>query len=144
MRRAKFLLLGAAVVGTMGLLLAVGIRGGSGFYYYLTVSEFLDQGAPQRENLRVNGRVVAGTIARRSNGARFVMAEGGQQLPVDYTGVLPDTFVDDAEVVVQGQLRGDGVFEASLLLAKCPSKYEAADDPAPSGPRVLSPAGAGP
>jgi cytochrome c-type biogenesis protein CcmE len=44
---------------------------------------------------------------------------------VRYTGVVPDTFKDDAEVIVTGTLGSDGVFQASDLLAKCPSKYEA-------------------
>jgi cytochrome c-type biogenesis protein CcmE len=44
---------------------------------------------------------------------------------VRYEGVVPDTFKDDAEVIVTGTLGSDGVFQASDLLAKCPSKYEA-------------------
>ena len=44
-----------------------------------------------------------------------------------YHGIVPDTFVDNADVVVEGRLAGDGTFEAHTLLAKCPSKYEAAD-----------------
>ncbi len=50
-----------------------------------------------------------------------------QSLTVRYTGIVPDTFKDDAEVIVSGTLGGDGVFLASDLLAKCPSKYEAAE-----------------
>jgi cytochrome c-type biogenesis protein CcmE len=44
---------------------------------------------------------------------------------VRYDGVVPDTFKDDAEVIVTGTLGSDGTFQASDLLAKCPSKYEA-------------------
>jgi cytochrome c-type biogenesis protein CcmE len=46
---------------------------------------------------------------------------------VAYHGIIPDTFVDDAAVVVEGQLQDDGTFRAHTLLAKCPSKYEAAE-----------------
>lgn len=46
-------------------------------------------------------------------------------LTVRYAGVVPDTFKDDAEVIVSGKLGEDGVFHATDLLAKCPSKYEA-------------------
>ncbi len=48
-----------------------------------------------------------------------------QTMTVRYAGVVPDTFKDDAEVIVSGKLGEDGVFHATDLLAKCPSKYEA-------------------
>ena len=46
---------------------------------------------------------------------------------VRYQGVVPDTFKDDAEVIVAGKLMADGSFRAQELIAKCPSKYEAAE-----------------
>ena len=49
----------------------------------------------------------------------------GKTMIVRYTGVVPDTFKDDAEVIVAGQLGEDNVFHAKDLVAKCPSKYEA-------------------
>lgn len=48
-----------------------------------------------------------------------------QTITVRYTGVVPDTFKDDAEVIVAGILDPSGIFTASELIAKCPSKYEA-------------------
>ncbi len=44
---------------------------------------------------------------------------------VRYTGIVPDNFKDDAEVIVTGTLGSDGVFTGTEVLAKCPSKYEA-------------------
>jgi len=58
----------------------------------------------------------------------FTITDGDSTLPVDYHGIIPDTFVDGAEVVVEGSLKHDGTFVAHMLLAKCPSKYEAADE----------------
>ena len=126
-RRFKFLALAVGIVATMAFLLAVGIRGG--MVYYVTVSEFVDHGATGGDNFRINGKVQPGSIERLPGGARvlFVMTEGSQTLPVDYEGIIPDTFVDDADVVVHGALQPDGTFKADELLAKCPSKYEAAD-----------------
>ncbi|NIV47932.1 MAG: hypothetical protein GWN46_14570, partial [Gammaproteobacteria bacterium] len=54
--------------------------------------------------------------------------DGAATLAVHYHGIIPDTFVDGADVVVEGQLQSDGVFSAHTLLAKCPSKYESADE----------------
>lgn len=51
----------------------------------------------------------------------------GQFVTVRYTGVVPDTFKDDAEVIVAGRLDGPKQFKAQELVAKCPSKYEAGE-----------------
>jgi len=133
-QRTKFLLLGAGIVLCMGVLLVTAMSGSDGLVYYLTVSEFLEHG-DDASGVRVNGRVAIGSIERLASGedVRFVMSDGRGTLPVAYHGIVPDTFVDDADVVVEGRLRADGVFEAHMLLAKCPSKYESADEP-PSRP----------
>lgn len=128
-RRSRFLFLGLGVVATMVFLIVVGMRGQQGLAYYLTVQEFVDHGASRGDHFRVNGKVDAGSIERLPGGrqVRFVMSEGKASLKVDFEGIIPDTFVDGADVVVEGALREDGVFRATTLLAKCPSKYESAD-----------------
>ena len=125
----KFFLIGAGVVASMALLIIVGTQG-SGVGYYMTVSEFLVAEDQTRLGLRVNGKVVHGTISREDSGedVGFDMTDGGAVLVVRYHGIIPDTFVDGADVVVEGALENDGVFAAHMLLAKCPSKYESADE----------------
>ena len=128
-KRLKFVLLGVGIVATMGTLLIVGMSGPGGLSYYLSVSEFV--AAPDRTDggFRINGKVAEGSIVRESTGqdVAFVVTDGEADLPVRYHGIIPDTFVDNADVVVEGRLADDGTFEAHTLLAKCPSKYEAAD-----------------
>jgi len=123
----KIVITVALLVAGFVLLFSVGLKGS--LVYYLTVSEFKD---PARrsdlgDNFRVNGFVKAGTIQRHQGtpGARFVLTDGKQDLPVAYDREVPDTFVDGAEAVVEGSLTADGTFAAQTLLAKCPSKYEA-------------------
>jgi cytochrome c-type biogenesis protein CcmE len=93
------------------------------------VTEFLAEPESAADGFRVNGKVEAGTIVRLPTGqdVTFVMTDGRSTLPVVYHGIVPDTFVDGADVVVEGSLTPGGTFQASTLLAKCPSKYEAAD-----------------
>lgn len=130
-RRMKFLVLGAGVLATMAFLVSVAVSrsGPTGMVYYLTVPEFLSHGGKEDGHFRVNGKVVTGSIERLPTGqdVAFTMAGDGAELRVTYHGIIPDTFVDGADVVVEGKLRGDAVFEATTLLAKCPSKYEAAE-----------------
>lgn len=99
--------------------------------YYYTVSEVAAQGDQMRgQPLRVAGNVVPGSIVTDSTGLRheFVIEEGGKTLPVVYRDVVPDTFQDNAEAVVEGSIDDSGTFQATFLMAKCPSKYEAETD----------------
>jgi cytochrome c-type biogenesis protein CcmE len=63
---------------------------------------------------------------------RFTVEKKGVQMPVRYAQcVVPDTFRDvpnvEVGVTVEGKLQPDGSFEASSVLAKCPSKYDMKD-----------------
>jgi cytochrome c-type biogenesis protein CcmE len=126
--QTKFILIGGGVILSMALLIFVGTQG-SGVGYYMTVAEFMEAPDQTRSGLRVNGKVVHGTIERHDTGedVGFSMTDGQATLAVYYRGIIPDTFVDGADVVVEGRLQSDGVFAAHVLLAKCPSKYESAD-----------------
>ena len=129
-KRLKFVFLGAGMLVSMVFLVWVGVSGTDGFAYYLTVSEFLDADDRALDGFRINGKVVEGSITRVSTGedVTFAMSDGIAALDVSYHGIIPDTFVEGAEVVVEGRLLAGGTFEAHTLLAKCPSKYESADE----------------
>jgi len=119
-----------------GLVALAGVSFQQNLVYYVTVSEFLDSGGnlpPQ--GLRVNGRVVPGSIVRSEQGigVTFSITDGSRSMEVNYAKELPDTFKGGAEVVVEGRVRQDGVFHASFLLAKCASKYEKQGPEHPEG-----------
>ena len=136
-KRRKFFLIGAGIVACMAFLIAVTLSGKGGLVYYYTVGEFKRLPSAKESGFRINGQVEDGSIARKPNGldVRFVMTDGSATLPVEYHGVIPDTFVDGADVVVEGGLRGDGTFVATNLLAKCPSKYQGRYDTSAAVPR---------
>ena len=54
---------------------------------------------------------------------RFVMTDTVKEIPVAYTGILPDLFRDGKGAVVQGRLGSDGVFAATEVLAKHDENY---------------------
>ena len=57
----------------------------------------------------------------------FTVADSTYSLEIRYVGnaVLPDTFKDEAQVVLEGYYdSGRNCFEAQIVFAKCPSKYE--------------------
>jgi len=110
---------------------------GEAFEYYKHVDEVMHE--PQRWNgkhLQVHGFVVPDTIMKRLDKDhqqieyKFKVTNCGSEVEARYAGTVPDTFKDRAEVVLKGTL-SDGVFKASEISAKCPSKYQQAAD-APS------------
>ena len=113
--------------------LAVGYLGYNAFIgaatYYYGVGELVEQNnLIYGENVRVNGQVVPGSLEQESTGRilRFTLIdlEGEESLSVVYQGVVPDAFKGGNEVVVEGQLNSDAIFQAHTMLVKCPSKYE--------------------
>lgn len=136
--RTKFIIGGVLVLGTAGFLMANAI--GETGMYYLTPGEltakvkgdptFFDTG------VKMGARVVPGTIQRDPGGREvaFSVTDGAQTIPVTYRGVIPDTFTDSVDVVVEGRYKKDGTFVATTLLAKCASRYENAPDKYQSTP----------
>jgi cytochrome c-type biogenesis protein CcmE len=105
--------------------------------YYKSLEELRASGETHSA-ARVHGFVVAGSIERDLSAkvVRFRVQsapDGGtgsapETLPVIYESLeTPDLFKDGAEVVVEGRLvgSGHGAFQASRIMAKCPSKFEA-------------------
>ena len=96
--------------------------------YYMTVSELKSCTTCASQSVRVAGVVQAGSIVRDDHKQliTFVITQGGQSLPVTYSGIVPDIFRPGVEVVVEGHYTCQGPFQAQTLLAKCPSKFQAA------------------
>ncbi|WP_437278901.1 cytochrome c maturation protein CcmE [Sorangium sp. So ce375] len=81
--------------------------------------------------VRVEGELVPGTLVKRDSPCEYRFQIHGTQaaLPVRYAQcVIPDTFRDvpsgGVQVTVEGALSQAGDFEASLVMAKCTSKYD--------------------
>jgi cytochrome c-type biogenesis protein CcmE len=127
LKKKKFLIGGIIVFLAIGYLGYTGFMGAATYYY--EVGDLLEQSSSiYGENVRVNGQVVPGSVQQEAQGTilRFIIIdiEGEESLPVAYQGVVPDTFKVGNEVVVEGHLNSDGIFQANTLMPKCPSKYE--------------------
>jgi len=120
------------------------VLGGGGFLVYSSLDdaqyyEMVDKvaAAPDKyvdKDLKLHGFVLPGSIKDEGteNGRMirsFVLEKDGSRISIRYDGVKVDNLKDRAEVVAQGHLLriGDGLeFQASELMAKCPSKYQGA------------------
>jgi len=120
------------IIFVVGLLLAGGLlffvitSAVDGSVYMMPVDEAVHQQADHEGNeIKVQGNVVPGSIlVRNDNETRFGLTKGGETITVFYTGARPDTFKDCADVIVTGRLSADRTFEATDMIAKCPSKYD--------------------
>lgn len=95
--------------------------------FYLTVSEALEQDTTINQNaLRVNGMVVPGSIdyVPENLTLKFTISDNKRSLAIIFNGAKPDLLIDDKEVVVEGTLGAGGVFKATKIITKCPSKYQ--------------------
>ncbi len=100
---------------------------GSSVSYYVTVSEFFARGTELHDtNLRVAGEIANNSVEWNAEDLelRFVITEGGDDMMVLYRGAKPSNFKAGSSILVEGKYYADGVFRASQLILKCPSKYE--------------------
>jgi cytochrome c-type biogenesis protein CcmE len=120
----RYAILATVIVVALAYLIYQGVS--SAAVYYMTVGELRERGeSAVNTPSRVAGVVAPGTIRRDGPRISFTLLEGSAALPVVYEGVVTDLFVDEADVVVEGTLGPDGVFVGTVLLAKCPTRYEA-------------------
>ena len=105
--------------------------------YYMTPVELVEkvEADPSFHDVgvKVGGMVVEGSYSRVEGELLHVftirdLVDESTTFTVEFRDALPDTFTDQVEVVLEGKLRADGVFEATTLLTKCGSRYEAAPE----------------
>ena len=119
------------IIGGLILLVAVGYLGYLGYRssaaYYYSPTQLLDKGsAVFNKVVRVDGSVAPGSLQQKAGdlNIKFNVSDGADTVPVVYQGILPDTFQEGNPVVVEGKLDASGVFQATTLMVKCPSKYQ--------------------
>ncbi len=115
-------------LGGLGWLVYSGLDEGS--VYFLNVREALSMSPEKLGQARLFGTVAEQGIdtATGGLGVNFTLIDKddpAKSIPVEYKGAVPDTFKPGVEVIVEGGMNGQrGVFGASSLMTKCPSKYQ--------------------
>ena len=128
-RRIMIFAVFAAVIAFIGWMFVDGFK--NTMVYYITVSELKAQGVnAEGRGLRVSGNVLSGSVVRSEDGlvTRFTLDEFGEHIPVVYRGVVPDTFKENAGVLLEGKYV-NGEFHAAQIFTKCASKYEGENGP---------------
>ena len=135
MRNNRKFFIGLAGVGTViTYLIWTGVS--QTMVYYFTPMELMarvkEDPTFHQMGIKVSGRIQQGSWVREGDEYmhRFTVVDLEDEsvtFPVEYRDRLPDTFNDHevVDVVVEGRFREDGVFDATLVLTKCGSRYEA-------------------
>jgi cytochrome c-type biogenesis protein CcmE len=124
-RRRRMLLVGGILVG-VSLSAALALTAfKQNVTFFFVPSQVIAGKVPVDEHFRLGGMVSKGSV-RRAPGSlevHFTVTDFKHDVPVTYTGVLPDLFREGQGVIAHGHLNGDGVFVADEVLAKHDEKY---------------------
>ena len=93
------------------------------FQFFRSPTEVTEAPPPPNERFRIGGLVAEGSLVRgEGETVRFAVTDGNAEIPVSYTGILPDLFEEGQGMVAQGSYVG-GTFEAVEILAKHDETY---------------------
>jgi cytochrome c-type biogenesis protein CcmE len=109
-------------------LMVFAFREGINVFY--TPTEVAEGEVGARQNFRIGGMVKMGSLVKQGlEGSRieFIATDTNEDIPVVYTGVLPDLFREGQGVVADGFMDENGVFHARQILAKHDENYMSAE-----------------
>lgn len=115
------------VMLAIGLLAAAVVIGVTSFKQTMTPYIGFKEARSASGQVQVNGVLASKdyVLKQEEQYLRFSLKDPkGDVMPVEYRGVIPGNFDQAVSIVAIGQFKGDH-FEASQLLVKCPSKYQA-------------------
>lgn len=123
-RRRRLLLIGAggAVLGIAIALVLFALK--DSIVFFNSPSDVVEKHVAAGTRIRLGGLVKPGSVTRGANFAvHFAVTDGSKDIPVAYSGALPDLFREGQGVIAEGSLDGTGVFEADTILAKHDENY---------------------
>lgn len=112
-----------ALVGA-GLLAAYALRNQASYFYL--PEQMLEKPPAPGQAVRLGGMVEQGSLQTAADGVTLTFAVTGKddaRVPVRFSGIAPDLFVEGSGVVAEGRLGPDGTFIADNLLAKHDENY---------------------
>ena len=120
-KRIALIVGGLAVLAIAAVLVLNALN--SNIALYISPTDVAAGKAPQGKAFRIGGMVKEGSIQRKELTVHFVITDTARDIPVAYTGILPDLFKEGKGAVIQGRLGTDGLFTASEVLAKHDENY---------------------
>ncbi|GAP67246.1 cytochrome c-type biogenesis protein CcmE [Mizugakiibacter sediminis] len=121
-RRMTLVLLILGAVGVAAALTVYALQ--QNMNYLLTPSQVLAGQGAGYKTFRLGGMVKTGSVRRDAHSLTvdFTVTDGDHDLPVEYTGILPDLFRENQAVIATGHMDG-ARFVATEVLAKHDENY---------------------
>jgi cytochrome c-type biogenesis protein CcmE len=144
--RLQFMIAGVVLLGAVAFLIISGTATGTRFF--LTVDEIVSNPEYVGQTVRISGAVIGDTIEYDSR--NLVLDFTIANLPNEYDDlatalrlavidpdatrisihieneVIPDLLQHEAQAIMTGEMGEDGIFYATELFLKCPSRFEEA------------------
>jgi cytochrome c-type biogenesis protein CcmE len=125
-KRRRRLIAVVLIVTGIGIAAALGLSAfQENLLFFFSPTQIEAGEAPRDRAFRLGGLVKNGTVQRDPDSLRvqFVITDTLKEIPVDYTGILPDLFREGQGIVALGRLGSNGVFLAEQVLAKHDENY---------------------
>ena len=122
-KRLILVLLALALIGVGASFVLKAFRSNLVFFY--TPTEVFAGKVPDGQAFRIGGMVLEDSLQRQNDGitVQFEVTDSIENVPVQYTGILPDLFQEGKGVVAQGRLNAGRIFVADQVLAKHDENY---------------------
>lgn len=129
-RKQKLMIVFAILLGSAAAVTLLIFAFNQGLNVFYTPTEVAEGKVGARQNFRIGGMVKEGSLVTRGlEGSRieFIATDMNEEIPVAFSGVLPDLFREGQGVVADGYLDESGVFQAQQILAKHDENYMSAE-----------------
>jgi cytochrome c-type biogenesis protein CcmE len=124
--RRRRIVLVAGILAGVSLAGALALRAfDENVMFFFDPSQVVAGKVQTGDRFRLGGMVSKGSVQRAPGSleVRFIVTDFRHEVPVSYTGVLPNLFGEGQGVIAHGRVRGDGVFVADEVLAKHDENY---------------------
>ena len=75
------------------------------------------------KKMRIGGMVKKNSIKISENNIQFIVTDFNNEIIVNFSGTVPNLFVEEKGVVAEGKLKDKSFFEADRILAKHDENY---------------------
>ena len=124
-RKQRLIIVAIIVIGASAAtaLIANALKQNLNLFYEPT--RIVNGEAPIGRKIRVGGMVVENSLTRVPDSltVQFVVTDYEAEVTVEFTGILPDMFTEEAGTVATGVLTEEGLFIAEQVLAKHDETY---------------------
>lgn len=112
---------GVVLAGAVGLML---MAFQDNIVFFNSPTDVVEQGTEPGQRIRLGGLVAEGSFERSGDTeVRFIVTDTANEVPVSYSGLLPDLFREGQGVVAEGTFDGNGRFMADTVLARHDENY---------------------